>query len=223
MVIKPSEFTSASTLEFMKLVEEAGFPPGVVNVVTGFGADVGAPLVEHPLVAKVAFTGSDATGQRIYEAAARGMKHVTMELGGKSPNIVFDDAEHRQRDQGRHLGHLRGDRSDVHRRLAAARAARAFTTSSSSKLVAFAKTAQMGNPMSADTQIGPVTNKPQFEKILKYIDIAKGEGARAVLGGGARDTARVRRRLVRGADDLRRRQQPHAHRAGGSVRSRARR
>jgi aldehyde dehydrogenase (NAD+) len=77
----------------MKLVEEAGFPPGVVNVVTGFGPDVGVPLVEHPLVAKVAFTGSDATGQRIYETAARGMKRVTMELGGKSPNIVFDDAE----------------------------------------------------------------------------------------------------------------------------------
>ena len=64
-----------------------GFPPGVVNVVTGFGAEVGMPLVEHPLVAKVAFTGSDATGQRIYEAAARGMKRVTMELGGKSPNV----------------------------------------------------------------------------------------------------------------------------------------
>ena len=93
VVIKPSEFTSASVLEFMKLIEDAGFPPGVVNVVTGFGADVGAPLVEHPLVAKVAFTGSDVTGQRIYEAAARGLKHVTMELGGKSPNIVFDDAE----------------------------------------------------------------------------------------------------------------------------------
>ena len=93
VVIKPSEYTSASTLEFMKLVEQAGFPPGVVNVVTGLGPDVGAPLVEHPLVAKVAFTGSDATGQRIYETAARSMKHVTMELGGKSPNIVFDDAE----------------------------------------------------------------------------------------------------------------------------------
>ena len=92
MVIKPSEYTSASALEFMKLVEEAGFPPGVVNVVTGFGPEVGAPLVEHPLVAKVAFTGSDATGQRVYEAAAKGLKRVTMELGGKSPNIVFDDA-----------------------------------------------------------------------------------------------------------------------------------
>ncbi|MEK7835944.1 MAG: aldehyde dehydrogenase family protein, partial [Pseudomonadota bacterium] len=93
MVVKPSEFTSASILEFMKLVEQAGFPPGVVNVVTGFGAEAGTPLVEHPLVAKIAFTGSDATGQKIYETAAKGLKRVSMELGGKSPNIVFDDAE----------------------------------------------------------------------------------------------------------------------------------
>ncbi|MFO0518637.1 MAG: aldehyde dehydrogenase family protein, partial [Betaproteobacteria bacterium] len=93
VVVKPSEYTSASALEFMKLIEAAGFPPGVVNVVTGFGAEAGTPLVEHPKVAKVAFTGSDATGQRIYEAAAKGLKRVSMELGGKSPNIVFDDAQ----------------------------------------------------------------------------------------------------------------------------------
>jgi aldehyde dehydrogenase (NAD+) len=93
IVIKPSEFTSASLLEFMKLVDEAGIPPGVVNVVTGFGPEAGLPLVEHPLVAKVAFTGYDLTGQKVYEAAARGLKRVSMELGGKSPNIVFDDAE----------------------------------------------------------------------------------------------------------------------------------
>ncbi|MEE8122781.1 MAG: aldehyde dehydrogenase family protein, partial [Alphaproteobacteria bacterium] len=93
VVVKPSEYASASMLEFMKVVDEAGFPPGVVNVVTGFGADVGAPLVEHPLVAKVAFTGSDKTGEKIYEAAARGLKRVSLELGGKSPNIVFDDAD----------------------------------------------------------------------------------------------------------------------------------
>src|SRR3954463_10897063 len=93
VVIKPSEYTSASALEFMRLIEDAGFPPGVVNVVTGFGGEVGAPLIEHPLGAKVAFTGSDATGQRVYESAARGLKRVSLELGGKSPNIVFEDAE----------------------------------------------------------------------------------------------------------------------------------
>ncbi|HVZ23338.1 MAG TPA: aldehyde dehydrogenase [Vicinamibacterales bacterium] len=182
VVIKPSEFTSASTLEFMKLVEEAGFPPGVVNVVTGFGAEVGAPLVEHPLVAKVAFTGSDATGQRIYEAAARGMKRVSLELGGKSPNIVFDDAEIENAIKGVISGIfaatgqtcIAGSRLLVQRSIH-----REFVD----RLVAFAKTARMGNPMDRDTQIGPVTNPPQFEKILKYLDIAKSEGAVAVLGG----------------------------------------
>jgi (Z)-2-((N-methylformamido)methylene)-5-hydroxybutyrolactone dehydrogenase len=182
VVIKPSEYTSASVLEFMKLVEEAGFPPGVVNVVTGFGADVGTALVEHPLVAKVAFTGSDATGQRVYEAAARGLKRVSMELGGKSPNIVFDDADVDNAVKGVVSGIfaatgqtcIAGSRllvqESIHDRFL-------------EKLVTFAKTAKMGNPMSVDTQIGPVTNQPQLEKILKYIDIAKAEGARTVLGG----------------------------------------
>jgi aldehyde dehydrogenase (NAD+) len=182
VVLKPSEFTSASALELMKLVEAAGFPPGVVNVVTGFGADVGAPLVEHPLVAKVAFTGSDATGQRIYETAARSMKRVSLELGGKSPNIVFDDAEIDNAIKGVISGIfaatgqtcIAGSRLLVQRSIH-----RDFVD----RLVAFAKTARMGNPMDRETQIGPVTNPPQFEKILKYLDVAKNEGAVAVLGG----------------------------------------
>ncbi len=183
VVIKPSEFTSASVLEFMQLVAEAGFPPGVVNVVTGFGADVGTPLVEHPLVAKVAFTGSDATGQRVYESAARGLKRVSMELGGKSPNIVFDDADLDNAMKGVISGIfaatgqtcIAGSRllvqESIHDRFL-------------DKLVACARTARIGNPMSADTQVGPVTNRPQLEKILRYIEVAKAEGARAVLGGG---------------------------------------
>jgi acyl-CoA reductase-like NAD-dependent aldehyde dehydrogenase len=187
VVIKPSEYTSTSVLEFMKLVEQAGFPPGVVNVVTGFGQDVGMPLVEHPLVAKVAFTGSDATGQRIYEAAARQMKPVTMELGGKSPNIVFDDADIDNAVKGAISGIfaatgqtcVAGSRllvqESIHDRFL-------------EKLLAFAKTAKMGNPMSADTQIGPVTNQPQLAKVMKYIEVAKEEKAKLVLGGarGAR-------------------------------------
>ncbi len=82
-----------SALEFGKLFEKAGFPPGVVNIVTGFGNEIGEPLVSHPRVAKVAFTGGDRTGQSVYELAARSIKPVTLELGGKSANIVFDDAE----------------------------------------------------------------------------------------------------------------------------------
>jgi aldehyde dehydrogenase (NAD+) len=182
VVLKPSEYTSASLLEFMQLIEQAGFPPGVVNVVTGFGPEVGTPLVEHPRVAKIAFTGSDATGQRIYEAAAKGLKRVSMELGGKSPNIVFDDAHLDNAVKGVISGIFAatGQTCIAGSRLLVQQSIHdAFVE----KLVAFAKTAKMGDPMSLDTQVGPVTNPPQFEKILKYIDIARGEGARAVLGG----------------------------------------
>ena len=182
VVIKPSEYTSASVLELMKLVEQAGFPPGVVNVVTGLGAEVGSALVEHPLVAKVAFTGSEATGQRVYEAAACGLKRVSLELGGKSPNIVFDDADLDNAIKGVVSGIFAATGQTC---IAGSRllVQRTIHDQFVERLVAFASTARMGNPMSADTQIGPVTNKPQLEKILKYIDIARDEGARVVLGG----------------------------------------
>ena len=182
VVIKPSEYTSASLLEFMKLVEAAGFPAGVVNVVTGFGAEAGTALVEHPLVAKIAFTGSDATGQKIYEAAARGLKRVSMELGGKSPNIVFDDAEIDNAVKGAISGIFAATGQTC---IAGSRllVQQSIHDEFVERLVAFAKTARMGDPMSLDTQVGPVTNLPQFEKILKYIDIAKSEGVRTALGG----------------------------------------
>src|SRR6266850_5513408 len=93
VIVKPSEFTSASTLEFAELFALAGIPPGVVNVVTGFGSEAGAPLVAHPNTAQVALPGSEAGGRKINEAAAREFKHVALEMGGKSPNIVFDDAD----------------------------------------------------------------------------------------------------------------------------------
>ncbi|MEK7876760.1 MAG: aldehyde dehydrogenase, partial [Pseudomonadota bacterium] len=182
VVVKPSEFTSASVLEFMKLVEQAGFPAGVVNVVTGFGAEAGTPLVEHPLVAKIAFTGSDATGQKIYEAAAKGLKRVSMELGGKSPNIVFDDAEIDNAVKGAISGIFAATGQTC---IAGSRllVQQSIHDQFVEKLVAFAKTAKMGDPMSLDTQVGPVTNLPQYNKVLKYIDIAKSEGVRTVLGG----------------------------------------
>ncbi|HYC44473.1 MAG TPA: aldehyde dehydrogenase [Burkholderiales bacterium] len=182
VVIKPSEFTSASALEFMKLIEEAGFPKGVVNVVTGFGADVGSPLVDHPLVTKVAFTGSDATGQKIYEAAARGLKRVSMELGGKSPNIVFDDAHVDNAVKGAISGIFAATGQTC---IAGSRllVQRSIHDQFVEKLVAFAKTAKMGDPMSTETQVGPVTTPPQYKKILDYLEIAKSEGCKPVLGG----------------------------------------
>jgi aldehyde dehydrogenase (NAD+) len=182
VVLKPSEYTSASALELMKLVDKAGFPPGVLNVVTGFGAEAGMPLVEHPLVAKVAFTGSDATGQRIYEAAARGLKRVTMELGGKSPNIVFDDADVENAIKGVVSGIFAATGQTC---IAGSRllVQRSLHDQFVDRLVKFAGAARMGNPMSLETQVGPITNKPQLQKILDYIDIARTERATLVLGG----------------------------------------
>lgn len=183
VVIKPSEYTSASILEFMKLVEQAGFPPGVVNVVTGFGPDVGTPLSEHPKVAKVAFTGSDRTGQLIYQSAAKGLKRVSMELGGKSPNIVFEDAEIDNAVKGVISGIFAATGQTC---IAGSRllVQRSIHDEFVRRLVAFAKTATMGNPMNVETQVGPVTNLAQYRKILDYIDIARSEGAIPVLGGG---------------------------------------
>jgi aldehyde dehydrogenase (NAD+) len=184
VVIKPSEFTSASTLEFVRLVEEAGFPPGVVNVVTGYGKEVGMPLVEHPLVKKIAFTGSDATGRLINESAAKSFKRVSLELGGKSPNIVFADANIEDAVNGAVSGIFAatGQTCIAGSRLLLQESIHdAFLE----KLLALAKTARMGDPMRMDTQVGPVTTRPQYEKVLGYIDIAKQEGAKLQLGGGA--------------------------------------
>jgi aldehyde dehydrogenase (NAD+) len=184
LVIKPSEHTSASILEFCKLIEEAGFPEGVVNVVTGFGHEVGEPLVAHPHVAKVAFTGGEAGGRRVYEQAAKDFKPVTLELGGKSPNIVFEDAIMDDAVKGAISGIfaatgqtcIAGSRLLVHD---------SVHDEFVKRLVAFASTARMGDPMRADTQVGPVTTQIQYKKVLDYIDVAKNGGGTLVLGGKA--------------------------------------
>jgi len=183
IVIKPSEFTSVSTLELIKLVEEAGFPAGVVNVVTGYGKEVGMPLVEHPLTRKIAFTGSDATGRLINEAAARGFKKVGLELGGKSPNIVFDDANLEDAVNGAVSGIFAATGQTC---IAGSRLLlqRAIHDRFVEKLIEVAKSARIGDPMSLDTHVGPVTTPPQYKKVLDYIEIAKREGANCVLGGG---------------------------------------
>jgi (Z)-2-((N-methylformamido)methylene)-5-hydroxybutyrolactone dehydrogenase len=182
VVIKPSEFTSCSTLALMELVKEAGFPDGVINTVTGFGSEIGSALVEHPKVAKVAFTGGDATGASVYAAAAKGIKHVTLELGGKSPNIIFDDANLDDAVKGAISGIFAASGQTC---IAGSRllVQRSVYDEVSSKIVAFAKTAQLGDPMAPSTQVGPITTQPQREKVLHYIDVARSEGARCLLGG----------------------------------------
>lgn len=170
------------------MFDEAGFPPGVSNVLTGFGGEVGTPLVEHPLVRKIRFTGSDVTGRVINEKAARHFKHTAMELGGKSANIVFEDADLEQAVFGAISGIfaatgqtcIAGSRllmqDSIYERFV-------------EKLLTVAGTARMGDPMDPATQVGPVATPPQFAKVLDYIDVARKEGATLLLGGQRGDTS----------------------------------
>jgi acyl-CoA reductase-like NAD-dependent aldehyde dehydrogenase len=182
VVVKPSEFASASTLELAALIKEAGLPDGVFNVVTGFGHEAGAALVEHPGVTKITFTGSDATGAKIYETAARHMKRVSLELGGKSPNIVFEDADLDLAAAGVVSGIFgaagqmcsAGSRLLVHRSIKDV-----FTT----KLVDLARQIRLGDPMDPNTNVGPIATSPQFQKVMDYIGVARSDGARCILGG----------------------------------------
>ncbi len=182
LVIKPSEYTSASTLEFARLTQQAGFPPGVFNVVTGFGNEVGEPLVRHPKVRKVAFTGGESGGRHVNVAAARDFKSVTLELGGKSANIVFDDANMGQAVNGAISGIFAASGQTC---IAGSRLLlqESIHDEFLDRLIETAKSATLGDPMAAGTNIGPITTEPQYRKILDYIDIAKAEGARCVLGG----------------------------------------
>ena len=183
VVIKPSEHAAASTLEFVRLFAEAGFPAGVVNTVTGMPLAVGVPLVSHPDVAKIAFTGGEPGGIAVYKAAAEHLKTVTLELGGKSANIIFDDADVDNAVKGAISGIfaasgqtcIAGSRLLVHRSL---------HDRVVDGLVTLAKTARIGNPALPETQVGPITTEGQRAKVLSYLNIARGEGAEVVLGGG---------------------------------------
>ena len=182
-VVKPSEFTSASSLEFMELIKEAGIPDGVVNCITGMGIEVGQPMVDHPDLAKVAFTGSDVAGQKIYESAARKIMPVTLELGGKSPNIVFEDADFEAAVMGAISGIFAATGQTC---IAGSRllVQRSIHDEFVKRLLEVAGAAIIGDPMSPETHVGPVTTQPQYEKILHYMNVAREDGATCVLGGG---------------------------------------
>jgi aldehyde dehydrogenase (NAD+) len=184
VVSKPSEFTSASLLELAALFAEAGFPPGVFNVITGFGKEAGEPLVTHPLVPRIAFTGGDEGGRKVNELGAKHFKRVSLELGGKSPNIVFDDADLEKAANGVITGIFSAGGQTCmagSRLLLQERIHDEFVE----RLTSITRKAKAGNPASPGIQIGPVATRPQFEKVMRYIDIAKAEGARCVAGGRA--------------------------------------
>lgn len=184
IVLKPSEHASASILELARLAGEAGIPPGVVNVVTGFGGEVGDPLVRHPLTRKVAFTGGDIGGQRVNEAAASSFKRVTLELGGKSPNIVFEDADLDQALKGAISGIFAaaGQTCMAGSRLLLQDSIHDVFVE---KLVELVSQARIGDPSLSETQVGPIATRQQWERVMGMIEMAKAEGAICVLGGHA--------------------------------------
>lgn len=182
VVVKPSEFTSTSTLLFVDLLEEAGVPPGVVNVLTGYGSEIGPALVQHPLVAKISFTGGVDAGRKVYELAARHLKPVALELGGKSPNIIFEDADL----DAAAAGAVGGIFSSTGQTCVAGSRLLVQETVLEQileKLVRRGSGMRLGDPLDPATDIGPVATEQQFRKILSMIDTASSEGARLVLGG----------------------------------------
>jgi aldehyde dehydrogenase (NAD+) len=186
VVIKPSEYTSATVLKLAELALEAGFPPGAVNVVTGFGAEAGQALVDHRDLAKISFTGSTATGARIAAATASRFIGSTLELGGKSPNIVFEDANIPNAAMGVVAGIfaaagqtcIAGSRVFAHR---------SVYDELLERVSERARTIRIGDPMDEKTELGPLAFEGQRDKVAGYVDLGRGEGARVLTGGRATD------------------------------------
>ena len=186
VVIKPSEHAPGSTLGFAELIAQAGIPDGVVNVVTANSGAVGAHLAAHPGVDKVAFTGSTATGRKVAASAAENLNPATLELGGKSPQVVFADADLQAAANGLVAGVfaatgqtcMAGSRlivhADVHDELVRLVAERASQI-------------QLGDPFGEATEMGPVANKMQYEKVVGYLETARQEGAVVAYGGSSED------------------------------------
>lgn len=182
LVIKPSEFTSGTTLEIAALATQAGIPAGIVNVVTGTGADVGEALISHPDVNMVSFTGSSAVGKRIARKAADTMKRVSLELGGKGANIVFADADLEAAVEGALQAFTinQGEECCAGSRLLIERSiADEFLL----RLVERSKMVRVGDPRDASTEMGPLIHEAHLERVLGYIEKGKKEGARLLVGG----------------------------------------
>ena len=184
VVHKPASYTPLSALKFAELATECGLPKGVLNVVTGGGAEVGNALVAHPGVAKISFTGSTEVGRDIMRGSAETVKRVTLELGGKSPNIVFADADVDAAAKGAYTGIFYG-KGEV-----CAAGSRLFVEESVhdqlvEKLVARTQRLQPGDPMDPRTRLGALVSKKQRETVLTYVQEGKREGARLVHGGEA--------------------------------------
>jgi betaine-aldehyde dehydrogenase len=182
MVLKPSEFTSLTALELVRIAREAGLPDGVLNVVTGYGSEAGARLAAHPAVRKLAFTGSVATGINVALAAARDIKSVSLELGGKSPIVVFYDADIEQVVEWVMFG-IFWNQGQVCSATSRLIVERSLAPRLIERLVAEAGKITIGNGMGAGVLLGPLVSKLQYDKVLGYIEQGQRE-AKLVCGGG---------------------------------------
>ena len=182
VVLKPAEQASLSALLLAELCQQAGVPDGVVNVVTGYGDTAGAALAAHPDVDKVAFTGSTATGQKIVRASAGNLKRVSLELGGKSPDIVFADADLDQAVPGAAMGVFSnsGQICSAGTRLFVEQTIYEEFTA---RIADFGRTLRVGDGLDPNTQIGPLVSAEQLERVASYLDIGRQEGARPLSGG----------------------------------------
>ncbi|MBF6569004.1 MAG: aldehyde dehydrogenase family protein [Candidatus Binataceae bacterium] len=181
-ILKPAEQTSLTALRLGELIVEAGLPDGVVNIITGFGPGAGSAIAEHPDIDKVAFTGSGEVGRLILQASAGNLKKVSLELGGKSPNIIFPDAEMEAAVPNAMMGVFynsgqvccAGTRIFVQRDI---------YDKFVDQLTKYTEGMTMGDPLDPKTKMGPVVSKEQFDRVNGYLDIGKQEGARVTTGG----------------------------------------
>ncbi|WP_042470289.1 aldehyde dehydrogenase family protein [Bacillus ndiopicus] len=183
VILKPAEQTPLSALYLAELIAEAGFPDGVVNVVPGYGEIAGDALVKHPDVNKIAFTGSTVVGKKIMQEAANTLKRVTLELGGKSPNIILPDADLSKAAPGVFSG-IMANQGEV-----CSAGSRVFIQKNNfdnvvADLVSFAKNVKLGNGLLTDTEMGPLVSKKQQDRVVGYINKGKTEGAELLTGGG---------------------------------------
>nr|AIL24123.1 betaine aldehyde dehydrogenase 1 [Tamarix hispida] len=182
VILKPSELASVTCLELAQICIEVGLPPGILNILTGLGAEAGAPIAAHPDVDKVSFTGSSATGSKIMSSAAQLVKPVTLELGGKSPILVFEDVDLDKAAEWTAFGCFwtngqicsATSRLLVHESIAAA-----FLD----RLVKWCKNIKISDPFEEGCRLGPVVSKGQYDKVMKFISTAKSEGATVLCGG----------------------------------------
>jgi aldehyde dehydrogenase (NAD+) len=186
VILKPASQTPLTALALGALAIEAGLPPGVLNVITGPGATVGQAIVEHPGIDKIAFTGDTTTGKAIMRGAADTIKKITLELGGKSPNIVLADADVDAAVRGAAIGIFYG-KGEVCAAGSRLLVDRTIKDEFVDKLAARAKKMVPGDPLDPKTRFGPVSSKRQLETVLRYIDSGKTEGATLVAGGDRAD------------------------------------